>query len=134
MKPGEMSADQLIDALEIVSQEIERQSDLANEANGAYVEHAAIRAQLLARLNAGGSGPEQEPTCMNCGEDIVWVHDGNYERLCDGNRGFARPNVAESLQRHFPGSAGAAHRIPENKNQAEATCSFEFGARCAAKY
>jgi len=32
-----------------------------------------------------------ETVCRNCGEDIVWVHDADYERACDGQNGVAEP-------------------------------------------
>lgn len=92
--PGEMTLDQLLDALEIVSQEIERSSNRANEANGAYVEHAAIRAELLARLNAGGSQGKIRPCALGCGGGDE-IHDC---RLDKGPKLAAEAGTSQPLQ------------------------------------
>jgi len=63
---------------------------LACKPENDYLAHG-IAAILRTALSAPAMAQESESVCINCGEDIVWVHEGDLERLCDGNRGFARP-------------------------------------------
>lgn len=98
-----------------------------------YARELAIDYVRTRLLYAGGNYPPASPEQV--AREIAAYVRGEFLKplVCKPENDYLLDGLVPILQRHFHGSEGAAHRIPENENQADATCSFEFKGEVCGK-